>query len=110
MLVIEPQPAFPTLALMAARDLQDALEHHGIPADVNDGYGLAVVSVWVGLTVWCDQQVYWWRAGWRPERERIVYAWHPTIEPVRAANRVALRYADLRASRPLSSLFSGEVS
>lgn len=96
--------------VQSADALRQALEAHEIPTDVHDGYGLALVSVWVGLVVWCDQDRYWWRAGWEPRRERVVYAWHPASEPVRAAHRVALRYADLRASHPLSDLFTDEPS
>lgn len=108
MLAIEPQPLLPSHALRAAQDLQNALDRHGIPTDVNDGYGLAVVSVWVGLVIWCDECIYWWRAGWTPKRERAVYAWHSALEPVRTAHRVALRYADLRGSRPFSGLTTEE--
>ncbi|MBB5075492.1 hypothetical protein [Nonomuraea endophytica] len=102
MLVMEPQPPLPSQALSAAQDLQHALDRHGIPTDVNDGYGLAVLSVWSGLLVWCDERLYWWRTGWAPKGRRAIYAWHSTLEPVRTAHRVALRYADLRASRTFS--------
>ncbi|MFJ2030544.1 hypothetical protein [Streptosporangium sp. NPDC087985] len=83
-------------AVDAAEELRDALAQHEITADVHDGYGLALVSVWVGLIVWCDGRRFWWRTGWNPRQYRPIYAWHPALEPVQAARRVALRYADLR--------------
>ncbi|MEV0228696.1 hypothetical protein [Nonomuraea sp. NPDC050786] len=97
-------PAEDTTQRLHAQLLQKALEERDIAADVHDGYGLALVSVWVGLIVWCDGYRFWWRTGWDPVRKRAVYAWHPAIEPGRAARRVAFRYADLRASHPLSPM------
>ncbi|MEQ4720165.1 hypothetical protein [Nonomuraea sp. B19D2] len=86
----------------SAELLRQALAGKGVIADVHDGYGLALVSVWVGLVVWCDGRYYWWRTGWNAGRRRVVYAWHPAIDPVRAAHRVAMRYADLRAAHPVT--------
>ncbi|MFC6578129.1 hypothetical protein [Planomonospora parontospora] len=87
--------------MIAAEDLREALEREGITADVHDGYGLALVSVWVGLIVWCDGERFWWRTGWDDRRQRFTYAWHPAADPVRAARRVAFRYTALRTnSRP----------
>ncbi|MET8005110.1 hypothetical protein [Nonomuraea glycinis] len=90
-----------------AERLRRELERHGITADVNDGYGLAVVSVWHSLIVWTDGAVIWWRVGWSRRRNRPVYAWHPASEPQQAANRVALRYANLRARDHTSAAASG---
>ncbi|MEU6713749.1 hypothetical protein ABZ897_19915 [Nonomuraea sp. NPDC046802] len=84
----------------SAELLRQALAGKGVVADVHDGYGLALVSVWVGLVVWCDGQNFWWRTGWNATRRRVIYAWHPAIDPVRAAHRVAMYYADLRAAHP----------
>lgn len=81
---------------VTAETLSKALAAHGVTADVHDGYGLALVSVWVGLVVWCDGHRYWWRTGWNTERRRVIYAWHPAGDPDRAARRVLLRYSDLR--------------
>ncbi|WP_155129097.1 hypothetical protein [[Actinomadura] parvosata] len=94
------------LSLRAVREMGKALETLGVPAEVHDGYGLALVSVWVGLVVWCDGERYWWRAGWDPHRRRVIYAYHPVLEPERAARRVASRYSALRANRPLPVLNS----
>ncbi|PZG16632.1 hypothetical protein [Nonomuraea aridisoli] len=79
--------------------LQQALRHDGIDADVHDGYGLALVSVWVSLVVWCDGERFWWRTGWNAERRRNIYAWHPTTDPYRAARRIVMRYEELRAQQ-----------
>jgi hypothetical protein len=40
------------------RHLQWALAEDGVSADVHAGFGLALVSVWVGLVVWCDGEFY----------------------------------------------------
>ncbi|MFI7052272.1 hypothetical protein ACIBLB_09455 [Streptosporangium canum] len=80
----------------AAEELRKALDRHEIPADVHAGHGLALVSVWIGLVVWCDGERFWWRTGWDDRRQRFTYAWHPAIDPARAARRLAFRYSDLR--------------
>lgn len=99
---MQPPNRHPTPEKHAADALADALAAHGVSADVHDGYGLSLVSVWVGLVVWCDGDWYWWRAGWDDRRKRVLYARHPAIEPSRAARRVAFRYADLQRRHPLS--------
>ncbi len=91
----------------AAEALADALAARGISADVHDGYGLALVSVWVGLVVWCHDGRYWWRSAWDARRQRVIYAWHPYTEPAGAAHRIALRYARLRESQPLCAPIAG---
>ncbi|MER7128348.1 hypothetical protein [Streptosporangium saharense] len=83
-------------AVNAAQGLRMALAEHRIEADVHHGYGLALVSVWAGLNVWCYKQRFWWRVGWNPDRQRVLYNWHPAAEPARAARRIAFHYADLR--------------
>ncbi|MGP3920161.1 hypothetical protein [Nonomuraea sp. 10N515B] len=80
------------------------LENRGISADVHEGYQLALVSVWVGLVVWCDGERFWWRTGWDEGRKRAVYAWHPVADLSRAARRIAFRYAELREGHPLSAI------
>ncbi|MGA4989521.1 hypothetical protein [Nonomuraea bangladeshensis] len=91
-----------TQAALSADLLSRTLRiEYGIQADLHAGYDLALVSVLVGLAVWCDGDRFWWRTGWDAERKRAIYAWHPAIEPERAARRIAFRYADLRAERPL---------
>ncbi|MEV0622543.1 hypothetical protein AB0I81_55145 [Nonomuraea sp. NPDC050404] len=100
-------PGHMVSSLDTAEQLQRELSILGIPSDVHDGYGLALVSVWVGLVVWCDHERFWWRTGWDAGRKRAVYAWHPILEPARAARRVARRYADVRASRPTLAPLAG---
>ncbi|MFI7438694.1 hypothetical protein [Nonomuraea indica] len=90
----------------SAELLRQALERHGVTADIHHGYGLALVSVWVGLVVWCDGQYFWWRTGWNAHRRRVIYAWHPAIDPVRAARRISMHYSDLRKAHPLSPMIS----
>ncbi|HUR01093.1 MAG TPA: hypothetical protein VM347_00995 [Nonomuraea sp.] len=88
----------------SAELLRQMLGRNGIASDVHEGYGLALVSVWVGLVVWCDGQYFWWRTGWNAERHRVIYAWHPAIDPERAARRISMYYASLRAMQPISEL------
>ncbi|GGT00506.1 hypothetical protein GCM10010156_68240 [Planobispora rosea] len=87
-----------TTSVAVADQLQRELAEHGITADVNDGYGLAVVSAWRGLVVWTNGDLFWWCAGWNAQRGRPVYACHPAADPKRAARRIAVRYKDLRAT------------
>ncbi|WP_436761965.1 hypothetical protein [Streptosporangium sp. V21-05] len=94
----------------AAESLRTALETHGVTSDVHDGYGLALVSVWVGLVVWCDGARFWWRTGWDARRGRFVHASHPVTEPDRAARRVTFRYRELRETHPLSELIAESMS
>ncbi|MEV6148926.1 hypothetical protein AB0L53_01170 [Nonomuraea sp. NPDC052129] len=102
-IIAVPRNGKKTQAALSADLLRQTLRReHGIQADIHMGYDLALVSVWVGLVVWCDGHRFWWRTGWDPERKRAVYAWHPAIEPGRAARRIAFRYADLRANHPLA--------
>lgn len=82
--------------LDAARALQAQLVELGITADVNDGYGLAVVSVGVDLVVWCSLENYRWRNGTMETWVGPRYASHPITDPLRAAVRVSRRYCQLR--------------
>lgn len=88
-------------AMTAAEELRRVLgELYAIKTDVHDGYGLAVVSVWVGLLVWTDGSMFWWRTGWDAGRKRALYAFHPVTEPERAAHRAAFQYSILRGFPP----------
>lgn len=93
-------PPYDSRAVKAAERLRDALARQQIAADVHDGYGLALVSVWTGLIVWCNGDRYWWCAGWNPQERRPVYASNRCGDPEQAAVRVARRYARLRALHP----------
>ncbi|MER6515111.1 hypothetical protein ABT158_50505 [Nonomuraea sp. NPDC001636] len=86
-------------SVVAAADrLQRELALYGITTDVNDGYGLAAVSVWRDLVVWTNGDLFWWRAGWNDRRHRPVYAWHSTADPARAVRRIVARYRDLHST------------
>ena len=95
-----PSWSYDTRAVQAAERLRHALARHGIACDVHDGYGLALVSVWAGLVVWCNGDRFWWCAGWDAHRRRPVYASHRGSEPDRAADRIARHYARLSARHP----------
>ncbi|MGW4662136.1 hypothetical protein [Streptosporangium sandarakinum] len=67
--------------------------------DVHDGYGLALVSVWDGLVVWCNGDRFWWQAGWDEQCGRPAYASRPVSGAEEVARLVAARYAELRRVR-----------
>ncbi|MFI9561436.1 hypothetical protein [Nonomuraea endophytica] len=105
MTTISPAPA--RSGAMAADLLQAQLKAaHGIDADVNQGDGDALVSVWRDLVVWCDPtgSTWWWRTGRRstqgPRKGRRIYRFASTSDVTTAAQRIACRYADLQ--RPQS--------
>lgn len=81
----------------AAR-LRTALAELGIDSHVNGGHDLAVVSVWTGLTIWCNLQWFWWRTGWNRETRRPLYTHHPVASLTPAARRVASDLALMRAA------------
>lgn len=93
-------PPYDSRAVQAAERLRDALARRQIAADVHDGYGLALVSVWTGLIVGCNGDRYWWCAGWNAQERRAMYASNRCSDPEQAAARVARRYARLRALHP----------
>lgn len=103
-------PGYGSAAVDAAGKLRDALAQHKITADVHDGYGLALVSVWAGLVVWSNGDRFWWNAGWDDRRRCAVYASQPTSETVRAAQRIAFRYVELRKSHPRSEPIAESMS
>ncbi|MCF6469700.1 hypothetical protein FAF44_15070 [Nonomuraea sp. MG754425] len=107
-IIAVPKNGKKTQAALAAERLRQTFEtEHGIHADVHEGYGLALVSVWVGLVVWCDGERYWWRVGWDARRKRVLYARHPAIEPSQAARRIAFHCAQLREPHALSTPIAG---
>lgn len=99
LLVREP----PSPARLAALRLTQELERHGITGDVHEGYGIALVSVWVELVVWCNGFAYhWWNGEYWDKTGFRKHTFHTADNPATAARRVALRYAELRANHPLS--------
>lgn len=79
----------------AVRRLRAALAEHRIAGDVHHGYGLALVSIWGGLNVWCDGQLFRWWVGCNDKRQRAVYNWHPAMDSAQAARRIAFHCAAL---------------
>ncbi|MCA2222917.1 hypothetical protein [Nonomuraea aurantiaca] len=101
----------PVTPSRAAKRLSDELAALGIRTDIQEGHGLALVSVWVDLVVWTDGWCYRWWSGRKSARSgRWVYALTPVDDPVITAGRVALRYKDLRQNHPLSALLMGHSS
>ncbi|MEV6986851.1 hypothetical protein AB0M95_37110 [Sphaerisporangium sp. NPDC051017] len=88
-------------AIRAAYRLRRELEPYGIAADVNEGTGLALVSVWVHLVVWCGPCYLWWAGGVSPVTGRYTYRYSPADDPVTAARRVADRYFELNRASPI---------
>ncbi|MFG1755451.1 hypothetical protein [Streptosporangium sandarakinum] len=86
-------------AVEAAERLRRALEALGVVADVHDGYGLALVSVWDGLVVWCNGDRFWWQAGWDEQCGRPAYASRPVSGVEEVARLVTARCAELRRVR-----------
>lgn len=88
----------------AAERLAEELRKLGMPADVHQGFGVALVSVWIGLIVWTNGVSYHWWSGAVSSRGRWLYAYSPVGDPVTTARRIADRYAQLRAEHPASPL------
>lgn len=98
-------------AVMAER-LRAELERRGITADVNEGDGLALVSVWVHLVVWCESgpdgwRYRWWTGRTSQQSRRWVWTSCPSTAVETAGRRVAERYAEVRRSHPLSAVVAG---
>lgn len=98
----------PYSPVQVAEALRRELERLGIVAYVNDGYGLAVVSVYAGLTVWSDGAHFWWRTD-EIGRSRPLLVWHSAAEPARVARRVAFRYEDLLKRNPPAEPMTGDI-
>lgn len=89
----------------SAERLKLSLGDLQIAADVHEGQGIALVSVWLNLIVWTNGRWYRWRTGRMSQRTgRRLYAVHSTENPVTTARHVALRYRELHTSRPLPAV------
>lgn len=86
----------------AAAHLAKELRKLGMPADIHHGVGVALVSVWIDLVVWTDGISYHWWSGNVSARGRWLYSYNPVSDPVTAARRVGVRYAELRKSHPMT--------
>ncbi|GAA4183326.1 hypothetical protein GCM10022252_10590 [Streptosporangium oxazolinicum] len=84
----------------AAEQLRTALDDLGITADVHQGHGVTLLSVWVDLLVWSDGfRFMWWNGEYSMRTGRRKYAAHTAGNPATAAHRIAARYTDLRTTR-----------
>lgn len=99
-------------AVRAAYSLCRQLEFHRIAADVHEGDGVALVSIWVTLVVWCEDgpdgttRFRWWSGRTSARTGRWVYTYCPAGAAATAARRIADRYAELRATHPLSPMIA----
>ncbi|MFC7384340.1 hypothetical protein [Sphaerisporangium rhizosphaerae] len=85
---------------LAASRLSQALESHGITADVHPGERVAALSVRCGLVVWCEYgpdgpHFRWWTGRCSDSTGRRVYAFSPITLPDSAAQRIALLYWEM---------------
>ncbi len=89
----------------AAEWLRLALLDLGITADVHNGDGISLVSVWIDLVVWSDGTSYIWWSGQKAARTgRWKYHYGPTDDPLTVARRVADRFRDLAKGHPMSGV------
>lgn len=92
-----PRKPFPISSIdpaVTALKLQAELKEFGVTSDMNDGYRLAVVSVYRGLIVWTNGIHYWWYV--TQPNGQYMRCWHLTSDPYNAAKRIVRRYNDLR--------------
>lgn len=104
-------PAGLSIAGQVAERLRLELRQLGIVADLHEGKGLALLSVWVDLVVWCDRGVEGWRYRWWTGRVsdqtgRRIYTGCRADAVKTAGQRIAGRYAELRRAHPLSPVFA----
>ncbi|MFC0864464.1 hypothetical protein ACFHYQ_19415 [Sphaerimonospora cavernae] len=84
-----------------AERLRVELERLGVAAEVRAGDGVALLSVWADLVVWCEQGPDGWRYRWWTGRLAdhsglYIYTRCPVQAVKTAAHRIAERYAELR--------------
>ncbi|MEU7939516.1 hypothetical protein [Microbispora bryophytorum] len=96
-------------ALVVAEQLRNELERLGVVADVHEGDGVALLSVWLHLVVWCERGPEGWRYRWWTGRVsqrsgRWIYTGCRALAVKTAAQRIAARYAELRRDPSSSSL------
>ncbi|MER5645272.1 hypothetical protein [Streptosporangium sp. NPDC002524] len=91
----------------SAERLKLSLEDLQIAADVHEGQGIALVSVWLNLIVWTNGRWYrWWTGQVSQKTGRRLYAVHSTENPVTTARHVALRYREVHTSRSLPAVLA----
>ncbi|GGK77871.1 hypothetical protein Ppa06_41930 [Planomonospora parontospora subsp. parontospora] len=73
----------------------------GVAADIHEGEGIALVSVWVDRVVWTDGRWYrWWTGQTSAKTGRRLYRVYGIDNPVTAARAVAIRRVELQKARP----------
>ncbi|MER6828246.1 hypothetical protein ABT352_19855 [Streptosporangium sp. NPDC000563] len=94
-------PAQRCPAALAAERLRIGLEHCGISADVHQGHGVSLLSVWTNLVVWTDGLAYrWWAGKISAKTGRRLYRVYGVDNPITVAHCVAQQYAELRKVSP----------
>ncbi|MGW5689102.1 hypothetical protein [Nonomuraea sp. NPDC003754] len=93
-----------TAAAVASMLLKDELGKLGIYADVNEHRGVALVSLWLDLIIWCDGTRFSFWTGQHDHRGARVYAVLPVDDVDATARRAAQRYAEHREAEPLVGL------
>jgi hypothetical protein len=96
--------------------LRDELAMQGIAADVHDGYGVALVSVWIDLVVWVEcgldgvWRYIWWTGRINPKTGRWVYTECPFAGVSSVARLVGERYRELLERHPWSPVIAEVLS
>ncbi|GAA3417957.1 hypothetical protein [Streptosporangium vulgare] len=90
------EPAQRCPAALTAERLRIGLEHCGIAADVHQGHGVALLSVWTNLVVWTDGLAYRWWTGKISAKTGRLYRVYGVDNPITVAHRVAQRCEELR--------------
>lgn len=110
--MIRPATAHRSPGTVTAEQLRAELERLGVAADLHAGDGVALLSVWLYLVVWCEWGPEGWRYRWWTGRVsdrtgRWIYTGCRALAVKTAARRIAARYAELRQT---PSPFDGETS
>ncbi|MFI6291961.1 hypothetical protein ACIBEJ_10285 [Nonomuraea sp. NPDC050790] len=92
-------------ARLSARRLVHALDVHGLPATVHEGYGIALVSIQLRLLIWVECGSYGWHfRWWTGEVSRRtghwIWALCPAAAASTAARRIVQRYEAVLGGRP----------
>lgn len=91
------EPARRCPAALAAEQLRIGLERCGVAADIHEGHGVSLISVWTNLVVWTDGRAYrWWTGKISAKTGRRLYRVYGVDNPVTVARCVAQRYEELR--------------
>ncbi|MEU7855621.1 hypothetical protein [Nonomuraea sp. NPDC049141] len=96
--------------------LRDELAMQGIAADVHDGYGVALISVWIDLVVWVEcgldgvWRYIWWTGRIHPKTGRWVYTGCPFAGVSSVARQVGERYRELLERHPWSPVIAEVLS